>query len=37
MKFVDSNVIVKAYTDNDDKEQCRKVPFEDLEIKRVEP
>ena len=30
MQFVDANVIVKAFTDNDDKEACRKVLKEDF-------
>lgn len=28
--FVDANIIVKAFTENSDKEKCRKVIFEDF-------
>ena len=30
MKFVDANVIIKAFTDNKDKEKCRKILQEDF-------
>ena len=26
--FIDANVIIKAFTDNEDKEECRKVLYE---------
>jgi len=29
-KFLDANVIVKAFTDNEDKEKCRSILFEDF-------
>ena len=32
MQFVDANVIIKAFTDNNDKEKCRKVLSEDIVI-----
>ncbi|MBI2546393.1 type II toxin-antitoxin system VapC family toxin [Candidatus Woesearchaeota archaeon] len=30
MRFVDSNIIIKAFTDNEDKERCRKVLSQDF-------
>ena len=30
MKFLDANVIIKAFTDNEDKEKCRAVLYEDF-------
>lgn len=29
-RFIDANVIVKAFTDNEDKEKCRNILFEDF-------
>ncbi len=29
-RFIDTNVIVKAFTDNEDKEKCRNILFEDF-------
>ncbi len=29
-QFIDANVIIKAFTDNKDKEKCRKVLYEDF-------
>lgn len=29
-KFLDANVIVKAFTDNEEKEKCRSILFEDF-------
>lgn len=30
IKFIDANVIVKAFTDNKDKEECRKALYEEF-------
>jgi predicted nucleic acid-binding protein len=30
MKFIDANVIIKAFTDNEDKEKCRDILYEDF-------
>ena len=30
MKFIDANVIIKAFTDNEDKEKCRAILYEDF-------
>lgn len=29
-KFIDANVIIKAFTENEDKERCRSILFEDF-------
>ena len=30
MNFIDANVIIKAFTDNEDKEKCRAILYEDF-------
>ncbi len=30
MMFIDANVIIKAFTDNEDKEKCRAILYEDF-------
>lgn len=30
MRFIDANVIIKAFTDNEDKEKCRAILYEDF-------